>query len=432
MVRFPNRIMFKQFAIFRSPIQKQVMKSLLCALFFLTGIVVSAFSQQQSAFDEPQPRTLYSEALGDSVNISLHIPLEIHQSSGLVYPVIYLLDRQNDINYHYNLQTIDYLSMLSAMPAAVVVGIEFPNRQRGPWTNPNETGGKADDFIAFLADELNPLLKKDFPVADYNLLIGHSRTAIFSLYALSVRPDFFNSVVANSASNFDFGDEYQQEQFETFLQGAAKSDRHYQIHFSSGTAEYRDLHEPSVDAFATYLENRDIPENIQWQQHKAKVDHFAIPGMTVNWALVDIFLPYSTAVNRCFDIIKDSTYADGVPWKLYRAEYANAAEIMGYPVQPDLLFFNSFASDYTNDYNDLFKENKDAFCLEVLQEAIKYYPRDFGFHLWLSELYAGIGNEAQFTHHVQRGRGLVTESKMLTDAEREALLGEIDILLDGE
>lgn len=408
------------------------MKSLLCTLFFLTGIVVSAFSQQQSTFDEPEIRTTYSKALDDSVNISLHIPSEIHHSSGLVYPVIYLLDRQNDINYHYNLHTIDYLSMLGALPAAVVVGIEFPNRQRWPWTNPNTNGGKADDLITFLAEELNPVLKKDYPIADYNLLIGHSRTAIFSLYALSVRPDFFNSVVASSASNFDFGDEYQQEQFETFLEGAAKSDRHYQIHFSSGTAEYRDLHEPSVDAFAAYLEKRDIPENIQWQQHKAKVDHFAIPGMTVNRALVDIFLPYSTAVNRCFDIIKDSTYAASVPWEHYRAEYAQASEIMGYPVQPNLLFFNSFASDYTNDYNDLFKKNKDAFCLEVLQEAVKYYPGDFGFHLWLGELYAEAGDEGRSKDHIQKGRMLVAESKSLTSMEREAILGEIDARLEAE
>lgn len=407
------------------------MKPFLFTLFLLTGICTTLWSQPKSSFDEAQLETLYSESLKDSVNITLHIPTEVHQSQGMVYPVIYLLDKQNDINYDYNLHTIDYLSMLSAMPAAVVVGIELPRQQRGPWTNPNETGGKADDFITFLAEELNPELKKTLPVADYNLLIGHSRTAIFSLYALSVRPDFFNGAIASSASNFDFGDEYQKAQFEKFLAELAVADRQYQIHFSSGTVEYRDLHEPGVDAFAAYLENREIPGNIKWRQHKANVDHFAIPGMTVNRALVDIFLPYSTAVNRCFDIIKDSTHAASVPWELYRAEYANASATLGYPVQPDLLFFNSFASDYTNDYNELFKENKDVFCSEVLQEAVKYYPGDFGYHLWLGELYAGSGDEEKSIDHIQKGRKLVAESKSFTDEEREGMLEEIDAWLEG-
>lgn len=114
------------------------MKTIIFTLLFLLCIGASSFCQPKSNFDDPQQQTLYSEALNDSVKISLHIPSEIHQSEGLVYPVIYLLDKQNDINYDYNLHTIDYLSMLSAMPAAVVVGIEFPNEKRWTLTKPNE------------------------------------------------------------------------------------------------------------------------------------------------------------------------------------------------------------------------------------------------------------------------------------------------------
>lgn len=407
------------------------MKKLLYT-FCLIITCTSLWSQPKSNFDEPQFMTLYSGALSDSVKISLHIPSEIHQSKGLVYPVIYLLDKQNDINYDYNLHTINYLSLLSAMPAAIVVGIEFPNEKRWTWTNPNKTDGKADDFIQFMTDKLQPMLRKSWPVADYNLLIGHSRTAIFSLYALSVRPDFFNSVIASSASKFDFGDAYQQEQFEKFLDEAAGSDRHHNIHFSSGRKAYRDLHETSVDQFTDYLNNRDIPENVSWTAHKANVDHFAIPGMTVNRALVDIFLPYSNAINRCFDIIKDSTYSADVPWELYHEEYAKASSEMGYPVQPDLLFFNSFASDYTNDYNELFEANKDVFCMEVLQEAVKFYPDDFGFHFWIGMLYEESGDAELSVQHIQKGRKLLAESKSLSDAEREVMMEQIDAWMGNE
>ena len=41
------------------------------------------------------------------------------------------------------------------MPEAIVVGITFPWEKRNTWTNPNISGGKADDFIIFLEKELN-------------------------------------------------------------------------------------------------------------------------------------------------------------------------------------------------------------------------------------------------------------------------------------
>ena len=120
------------------------------------------------------------------------------------------------------------------MPAAIVVGITFPWKNRNSWTNPNMSGGQADDLILFLEKELNSELKKKYPISNFNLLIGHSRTAIFSSYALSKSPDFFNGAIANSVSNFDFGDKQQQAQFEVFLNKIPSSSHKYYYYFSVG------------------------------------------------------------------------------------------------------------------------------------------------------------------------------------------------------
>jgi len=97
------------------------------------------------------------------------------------------------------------------MPECIVVGITFNQRNRNLWTSPNKNGGKTDDLIDFITNELDSLLKSRYRLANFNLLIGHSRTAILSAYALSKRYDYFNGSIACSAAYFEFGDEYQKK-----------------------------------------------------------------------------------------------------------------------------------------------------------------------------------------------------------------------------
>lgn len=398
-------------------------------LLLTSFVLIQPIAAQQSNFEPAARYAVFSEAMNDSVRFSLHLPKEVRVAEEIEYPVIFLLDRQNDINYDYHVHTIDYLNMMSAIPSVIVVGIELPNPVRNRWTNPNATGGQADDFIRFICQELTPGLKDSLPLGAHHMIIGHSRTAIFGFYALSVRPDFFNSVIASSASNFDFGDEYQQQRFEAFIELARDSNQHFDIHFSSGTVPFRDLHEPAVDQFLEYLKAKKLPDNIHWKHYKENVDHMAIHGLTVNRALTEIFLPYSVAFNNCMDIIMDSTKAASVPWVDYRGEYRKASERLGYNARPDILFYNSVASDYVNDYNNLFKENNTAFAIEVLQSAVNYFPRDYEYQLWLGSMLLEEGNEVEGRFHLKTGRKLLAEAPGIDEAERQEYLLEVDELL---
>ena len=152
--------------------------------FLLLFITCSARSQDFSSYEKPIATIMFSKALNDSVSLEITLPKEFKNNTSIEYPIIYLLDKQLYSNYKYNLHTIDYLSTLQWMPKAIVVGITFSRKNRTSWTVPNESGGKADDLIQFIENELNNELKKKYPVSDFNLLIGHSRTAIFSSYAL--------------------------------------------------------------------------------------------------------------------------------------------------------------------------------------------------------------------------------------------------------
>jgi predicted alpha/beta superfamily hydrolase len=236
--------------------------------FFLLIIACSAKAQEFSSYEKSIETILFSEALNDSVILEITLPKELKNQTDKEYPIIYLLDRQLSFNYKYNLNTIEYLSSLQWIPKAIVVGITFSSKNRTSWTVPNESDGKADDLMLFIEKELNNELKNKYPVSNFNLLIGHSRTAIFSSYALSKSPDFFNGIIGSSVSNFDFGDNYQQKQFEVFLNKIPSSSHKYYYYFSLGEKLYGDLHEPSVDTLNTYLNSKKMPENLEWKYYK--------------------------------------------------------------------------------------------------------------------------------------------------------------------
>ena len=153
-----------------------------CIFFFLIIVEYSAFAQEYSSYEQAFQSNLYSETLKDSVSLEIILPKGIKNNTDAEYPIIYLLDKQNQNNYKYNLITIDYLTSLQWMPKAIVIGITFPWKKRNKWTNPNISGGKADDFIIFLEKELNNELKKNYTISNFNL----SRSPEASAYFLRV------------------------------------------------------------------------------------------------------------------------------------------------------------------------------------------------------------------------------------------------------
>jgi len=382
-------------------------------------------SQELSSYEKPVEKAIFSPILDDTVKLEIIIPVNLILSNYTDYPVIYLFDRQNGINYDYSLHSIDYLTSISAIPRSIIVGISLNNSVRGKWTNPNISGGKADDFITFLIDEFYPVLKEDYPVSSFNLMIGHSRTAIFSSYALSRNFDFFNGAIASSTADFDFGDKYQKLQFEEFLDTIATAPNDYYLYFSTGEKRYGDTHEPRVDIFNAYLLDQDLPANFHWKYYKENVGHFVIPGLTVNRALSEIFTNYRDVLWNCFKIVNDSTYADNVPWEKYLEQYRLVSENMGYPLRPDMLFFNSIASSYQNDYNNHFGDNKFKYALIVLLEAIKTYPNNYDLSSWIGEIYMTQGDSKNGMMYLDKTIELINNDESLSKQEKENVVKEV-------
>jgi len=59
-------------------------------------------------------------------------------------------------------------------------------------------GGGADRFLAFLAEELFPQVESRYPTRNYRILMGHSLGGLFTVYAITAKPELFRAYLACS------------------------------------------------------------------------------------------------------------------------------------------------------------------------------------------------------------------------------------------
>lgn len=355
------------------------------------------FIRANSLAQTPELRTvnICSQQLDTCILIDVHVPAEYDPSSSARYPVIYLFDSQNELNYGLNLETIRYYTMLGDMPPCIVVGIPLGADIRNEYTTFESEDDRGADFIEFLSSDIHQWLDQEYKLNGMNILIGHSRTAIFSSYALSAKPDFFGAAICSSSSYFDFDNTFQEKQFESFLEQIKDSPQQYYYYFSSGKNDFGDAHEESVSKMKKWLESKNLPSNFRWNCRQENVGHFTIPGLTVGPALCDLFSEYTGALNRAFKILEDPANAQKMPWEKYLNSYRDISDHYHSKFQPDLLFYYSVASSYYNDYQNVFGINKLKFTIEILEHGIENFPHEADLYDFLGSVYLEKGDTLQ-------------------------------------
>lgn len=147
--------------------------------------------------------SLFSKVLGENRPIWVYKPdsdtiTGEHQKR---YPVVYLLDG----DWHFvsvvgMLQQLSYINGNTICPEMIVVGIPVKDRYRDltPTCDSafSETSGGYSRFISFIKDELMPHIASKYPVAPYNLFIGHSLGGLTVINTLITDPGLFNGYVA--------------------------------------------------------------------------------------------------------------------------------------------------------------------------------------------------------------------------------------------
>lgn len=140
---------------------------------------------------------MYSNTLGEVRHFGVFLP-ESYPHSPQAYPVVYVLD--GDAYYLTVNSAIRALAGQGAMPEAIMVAISNPEREvdmTPDYINiPGVDRPAAGDFLAFLTQELIPVLDKNYRTLPLRLLVGHSHGGLFSLYALTESPEVFRWILS--------------------------------------------------------------------------------------------------------------------------------------------------------------------------------------------------------------------------------------------
>ncbi|CAD5107769.1 alpha/beta hydrolase [Zestomonas carbonaria] len=194
---------------------------LLCALLGLASLPAPAETGtpwSPAVLPHGQQRELASRHTGRSYRIYLSTPTVEPPADG--YPVIYVLDG----NAMFPALALaargqEKRAEVTGISPALIVGIGYPidglldeQARAEDYTPPaddlSDTGdlrarkqGGAGRFLAFIEDELKPLIEAEYPVDRHRqTLFGHSYGGLFTLHVLFNRPQAFQTYVASSPS----------------------------------------------------------------------------------------------------------------------------------------------------------------------------------------------------------------------------------------
>ncbi len=336
----------------------------------------NAFAQYEA---EPivigETLTFRSNTLNEDRTVLVYTPPG-YDGSTAIYPVLYLLD--GDAHFHHTTGILDFLSRTGNMSQMIVVALPNTDRTRDltPVTatdtaNNFPTAGGADNFLAFIADELKPYIDENYRTAPYNVLVGHSFGGLFAVYALLTRPEVFNAYVSISPTLW-WNDGLLVEEVESFFANHPESDRF--LYYTMGNEGGAML--SSAWAFAAALPD-PAPASLAWEFALMEEEtHGSIPHRTTYRALE---LLYDTWSIPSFVALADE---GGLP--AFDAHYAALSERYGYDITTPEATVNQLGYYYIG------QERTDE-AIAVLKRNVEVYPGSANVYDSLGDAYDGAG-----------------------------------------
>jgi predicted alpha/beta superfamily hydrolase len=180
-------------------------------------------------------RKFYSGILGGEVTYLVHVP-DGYDTSGRVYPVVYMMNGQSISSFANVAATLDNLS-IERIPDMILVGISNTGLAASYRACPDDSGKVklGDSFSKFLKEDLIPEVKRNYRTNDYKILFGQSNAGLFVLYSLMIQPDLFNGYIVASPM-FGWCPQFYIEKTRAFLND--NSDLNKKLYVCYGDLDY--------------------------------------------------------------------------------------------------------------------------------------------------------------------------------------------------
>jgi predicted alpha/beta superfamily hydrolase len=172
-------------------------------LFYSSRIFAEPDLKQQTISYTQQTHTIKSAVLNEERTVVVQLPKSYQANPNKVYPVIYRLDGAGNIPLIS--AVMERLQNDNRAPEVIIVAIENTNRLRDLYPTVNKEpqgpvgeGGGAATFLAFIEQELMPLINKSYRTHNFNVIAGGSAAGVFSLYTMQANPELFQAHIAYS------------------------------------------------------------------------------------------------------------------------------------------------------------------------------------------------------------------------------------------
>ena len=181
--------------------------AVICFVSFFAFSSQSVFAQsgtkKQSVDYSQFMHSIKSAVLNEERTVVVQLPKSYQAEPNKVYPVIYRLDGAGNIPLIS--AVMERLQNDNRAPEVIIVAIENTNRLRDLYPTVNKEpqgpvgeGGGAAKFLAFIEQELMPLINKSYRTHNYNVIAGASAAGVFALYTMQANPDLFQAHIAYS------------------------------------------------------------------------------------------------------------------------------------------------------------------------------------------------------------------------------------------
>jgi enterochelin esterase-like enzyme len=354
----------------------------------------------------------HSEAFRSERSVVVHLP-EFHRyaSAEVRMPVIILLDGQHDWFIDPVLNDIRFLQYTHEVPQAIVVTVPHEDRVRESATDSIAQTGMP--LLELLTVELPPLLAPYNP-GDLTVLVGHSFTASFALYAYLQAPGAFDAVIALSPL-------HQVDRSLPLVVERLASDPDRRVLLAVGGADR--TKDGSHNSGLVNAVNAADPERAEGRllfREYPSAGHTSLPIIAFPEMLGTLFMPYAlrdslAPVDDNYQMITAPPPVDA-----FVRELETSWGFPGTSLPWDLAEINGLLSRLANSgYNE--------HVTALLRLAIELYPNYFGFHAWLGE--ALLEHDPDAAQAAFRKALAVLEENEGNDTEHTLIKAELEGML---
>jgi predicted alpha/beta superfamily hydrolase len=320
------------------------------------------------------------------------------------YPVLYLLDAQQEWLTNPLLSEIEYLQYTHDIPQMIIVMVPLVNREKECREGLQDR--EKSPLLEFLMMETEAALQSYNP-SGLRILLGHSFSASFALSAYLKKPDFFDIVIAHSPI----------DRLESLL-----------LQFDTAYADKTTI--PAYLSFGSTHSSKDYWHRTIFNELKTKhqsvmnklhiitsdvASHTSVPLITTPEILSKIFLPFSLRFDPIGKIDNEYKLLEkpGTTNELL-TEINNNSTLYDEFYPPEIAEINGIGSRfYENGYMD--------HALAVWEEiGLNYYPNYYEFHLNVGELYLKK-NPEKAALHLKIARLLIEDANMPVTEKAELL-----------